>query len=211
MGDEGLDVAELFPDALHVQQFFHRAPALVALAPLRAWSHPDGEGLGEILVGMLLRVPPFHVPDVLARERDRAVEVAIRTAEGAKQLAPFRSLEKLVCIIESVPRFVAHVHHDLAGIFQVIHLALQALEFGVGEIKGNANHRLLRGASPFVGEIALRAELLQAFALQFPVKLLDKTLNGRSLELQPHLADGLGEDLLNVRRSFFEGAHGGRA
>jgi hypothetical protein len=37
---------------------------------------------------------------------------------------------------------------------------------------------------------------------------LHETLDGRSLELQAEILDGLGQDFLDVRRGFLEGAQG---
>ena len=42
---------------------------------LRQWERgrqPHGEGFGEILVRMLLRIPAFDVPHILPRKRNRA-------------------------------------------------------------------------------------------------------------------------------------------
>ena len=90
-----------------------------------------------------------------ARERHRLVFVAIGPAEGAEELAPLGGLVELVGVVEGVSGFVAQVHHDLARVLEVVHLALEPLQFRVGEVEGNADHRLARRASPLVGEVAL--------------------------------------------------------
>jgi len=48
---QGVDVLELL----------ERGPALVALAPVHTGRQPDSEGLGEVLVGVALRVPGLEV------------------------------------------------------------------------------------------------------------------------------------------------------
>src|SRR5205085_101414 len=65
--------------------------------------------------------------------------------------------------------------------------------------------RLARRASPFVRQVAEGPELLQALPLELAVELLDEALERRPLQLQAELLDGLGEDFLDVGRSFFEG------
>src|SRR3954467_9224739 len=99
---------------------------------------------------------------------------------------------------------MAQVHHDLARVLEIVHLFFQPLQFWIGQIERNADHRLFRRASPFVAQVARRAELADAFGLELPVELLHKTLERGALKLQPKLADGLGEDLLHFGRSFFE-------
>src|SRR3954465_13798844 len=106
---------------------------------------------------MFLRIPSFHVTDESSRKRYGLVVFAIRFAKWTKQLVPFRRFIKLIRVIESVSRFMAHVHHDLAGVFQVIHLALQLLQFWIGKIKRDSDDWLFRGTSPLIAQINERA------------------------------------------------------
>ena len=200
-------VAELAADAIHVEELLHRAPALVPLAPVGAWREPDGEGFGEVFVGMLLRVPAFHVAHELAREGNRFVVVAIGPTEGSEAVAPFFSFVERVGVVEGVSSLVAHVHHDLARVFNVVHRGLEALQFWVGEVERDSDDRLHVGAAPLVGEVALGPESLETLRFQLLVELLDEAFERGAFQLQAELLDGLGEDLLYLYRRFFEIGH----
>src|SRR5437868_6411629 len=46
---------------IHVFKFLQRPPLRVTLAPVQSRREPDREGLGEIFVGMALRIPVIQV------------------------------------------------------------------------------------------------------------------------------------------------------
>ena len=190
--DHRIGIAELAPDAIHVEQLLHRAPALIPLAPVGARRQPDREGLGKVFVGMLLRVPAFHVAHELARERDGFVVVAVRPPERPKLIAPFFGLVQRVRVIESVTGLMAQVHHDLPRIFNVVHLRFEALQFGVGQVERDSDDGLHVRAAPFIGEIALGTEPMQPLGVQLVVELLDEALEGRAFQLQAELPNRLG-------------------
>src|ERR1700691_2817489 len=104
--------------------------------------------------------------------------------------------------------FMAHVHHDLASVFQVVQLALELCQVRVGQIERNADDGLARGTSPFIGEITKRTEFVDALGFQFAIKLLNKSFQRRTLEFEPEFANGLGEYLLEFRSGFLEIVHG---
>src|SRR6185436_7651983 len=79
--DDRLGVGQLARHPLHVAEFAQSGPAFVLAPPGTARSEPDGERLSKILVGMLLRVPAFDMPDEVFAEWDRAVVVAIGAEE----------------------------------------------------------------------------------------------------------------------------------
>src|SRR6185437_2584122 len=158
---------------------------------------------------MLLCVPAFHVADELARKRHRPIQIAIRSPKRAEHFLPLWSLVERVGVIDRVPCLVTQIHHDLARIFEIVHLFFQSCQFGIGQIKRYSDHRLTGRTSPFVGEIAKRPELLQAFGFQLAVKLLHKALERRAFELEPQLPEGLAQYLLNFRRRFFKSRHSG--
>jgi hypothetical protein len=106
-----------------------------------------------------------------------------------------------------VSGLMTHVHHDLVSVFQVVHIALQLCQVRVGQVERNADDGLPRGASPFIGEITTGAELVDAFGFQFAIELLNESFDGRTLELEPQFANGLGEYLLEFRSGFLEIAH----
>ena len=106
-----------------------------------------------------------------------------------------------------MPGLVTHVHHDLARVFEVVHLALKLRQVRVGEIERNADDGLAGRASPFIGEITKRTELVDALGFQFAIKLLDESFERRALEFEPEFANGLGENLLEFGSGFLEIAH----
>ena len=121
---------------------------------------------------MFLRVPPFDMPHVLLAERHRPVIVPVRTKKRTEQAAPLRRGVKAIRVVENVPRLVAHIHHDLPFVFETVNRPLELPQLGIGEVEGDAEHRLLIRASPLVGQIADRPELLEAAALQLVVELM---------------------------------------
>ena len=81
---------ELAHQLVHVLELPQRRPALVALAPLRLRVEPDRERLGEILVGMALRVPGVEVDDEALAVGPRRVELGVGLARAAEELAARR-------------------------------------------------------------------------------------------------------------------------
>src|SRR3954451_7001898 len=102
---------------------------------------------------------------------------------------------------------VTHVHHDLASVFEVIHIALKLRQVRIGQIERNADDGFAGRTSPFIGEITRRTELADALRFQFAIQLLHESLERRTLKLQPQLANGLGKYLLEFRSGFFEMKH----
>jgi len=88
-------------------------------------------------------------------------------------------------------RLMTHVHHDLASVFQVVHIALKLCQVRGGQIERNADYGLARGTSPFIGEITKGTELVDALGLSFAVKLLHERSIGEPSSLSPEFANGL--------------------
>ena len=103
---------------------------------------------------------------------------------------------------------MTHVHHDLASVFQVVHIALKLCQVRVSQIERNADHGLARGASPLIGEITKRTEFVEALGFQFAIELLNEAFERRALKFEPEFANGLGEYLLEFRSGFLEITHG---
>jgi hypothetical protein len=156
---------------------------------------------------MLLRIPPGHVANILPRERYGTVIIAIGAPKRTEEIAPLSRLVELVCVIECVSGLMTHVHHDLASVLQVVHIALELCQVRVGQIERNAYDGLARGTSPFIGEITKRTKLVDALGFQFAIKLLNESFERRTLEFEPEFANGLGEYLLEFRSGFLEIAH----
>ena len=77
---------------------------------------------------------------------------------------------------------MTHVHHDLAHVFEVVHIPLKLCQIRVGQIERNPNDGLARGTPPFIGEITLRSELADSLGFEFAIKLLNKSFERRTLE-----------------------------
>src|SRR5438105_8098148 len=103
-----------------------------------------------------------------------------------------------------MPRLVAQVHHDRALVLEIVHLALEPRELGIGQVERDADHRMTIGSSPLVGEVAHRAEFLQALALALAMELLHEPFDRRAFEPEPELADALAEDLAHFGRRALE-------
>src|ERR1700757_3113050 len=102
---------------------------------------------------------------------------------------------------------MTHVHHDLARIFQVVHLALKLCKLRIGQIERNTDDGLAGRTSPFIGEITKRTELVDALGFQFAIQLLNESFERRTLQFEPEFANGLGEYLLKFRSGFLEIKH----
>ena len=73
--------------------------------------------------------------------------------------------------------------------FKIVRFLLELRQSRIGEIKRNTDDRLPRRTSPFVGEIARRAKLWQAFGGELAIELLDKALHRRPGQRKPQLAN----------------------
>ena len=122
---------------------------------------------------MLLRVPPFDVPDIVAAERNRLVVFPIGAKERTEQTPPFGRGVEAVGVVEDMAGLMAHVHHDLALVLERIDRLFELSQLWIGEVERNAEHRLLVRASPFVGQVADRTEFLEPAAVELLVQLPD--------------------------------------
>ena len=167
----------------------HRAPPTILLPPTGARRHPHRERLSKVLIGMLLRIPTRQVAHVVFRKQHWAIVFAVRPAIWSKQLLPLWRAVQPVSVIESMPCFVAQIHHDFAIGLEIIVLSLNLAEVRSSKIKRNSNHRLARRASPFVSQVNSGPELHDPFLFQLPVKLLHEFFDLRAVHLQPQIAD----------------------
>ena len=85
---------------------------------------------------------------------------------------------------------------------EIVHLALESREPRVREVERDADDRLAVGASPLVGEVAHRAEVAHALALELAIELMDEALDRRAFEAKTQLADALPEELFHICRVF---------
>jgi hypothetical protein len=87
--DHRLLVAELMHETVAVFEFHQGlGPVGVGRPPVRAGRHPDGEGLGPVLVGVLLGVPAGEVHDEPPAEGPGAILVDVRLGHGAEPFHP---------------------------------------------------------------------------------------------------------------------------
>jgi hypothetical protein len=107
--DLGRLLTELTHDVVDVLQLLEARPASIDLAPGRSGCEPHGKGLGEVFVGMLLRVPAGDVAHKLAREWARFILFQVRKHHVAEQRAPSFGFVQLVCVVERVARLVAQI------------------------------------------------------------------------------------------------------
>ena len=205
-----IDVGKHARHLVHVAQLPHGRPAFVSAPPGAAGSEPHRERLCEVFVGMLLRVPPLDVAHVVAAERHGPVLVAIRLLEGAENRAPVGARVQAVRVIEDVPRLVAHVAHDFAAVFEVVHRALQLAQVRIRQVERNPQDRLHVRAAPLVGEVAHGPELLQPPSLQLAVELPDVRLDGRSFQAKAQLADALAQHAAQLGIESLKGRHRSR-
>jgi hypothetical protein len=203
-------IAEPASHTINIAQLPDGRPCFVSAPPIRARRQPHGERFGEVFVGMLLRVPTCDVPHVLAAERHGTVPIAIAAVVRAEQSPPFGSGVEPVCVIERMTGLVTQVHHDLALVFEIVHLALEPRQVRIGEVERNADHRLPIGAAPPVGEVTHRTRALESLAVQLAMELMDEALDRGTFEPQSQLADALAEEGFDFRRGLLEIGHGQR-
>ena len=89
---------------------------------------------------------------------------------------------QLVRVVEGMPSLMPQIHHDLSRAFKVIVLLFNLRHIGPRQIKRNSNHRLSRGASPFVCQITTGMKLEDFFLFQLAIELLHKFFKRRSLD-----------------------------
>ena len=200
---------------VHVLEFYQRAPALVRLPPIETGRQPNGKRLGEIFVGMFLRVPPQNVTHEIARERIRAVPLTVGTGIWPEHLSPFRSVVQAVSIVERVPRLVPQVPHRFLRAFDGGGIVF--FDFGkssVGEIKRDADQGRPIRTSPLIAEIDRRPKL-ERLRGELLVELVDQLLEQRSTNLQSDIGDPLRQERMTLAfptgRSFFHSPQKGQA
>ena len=98
---------ELLHELVHVLELLQRRPVVVALAPLRVRVEPHRERLGEVLVGMALRVPGIEVQHEALAVRLRRVVLGILGRRRPEQLEPLAPALQLVGVVDGVPGLVA--------------------------------------------------------------------------------------------------------
>ena len=149
---------------IDVFQLLHRRPIAIPPPPSRPRRQPDGECLGEILVGMLLGIGPailagINMTDKLPARRLRMEHLAVGFRERAENIGPARLLPQPVGVADRMARLVTHQHHHHLLVFDFPGLLLfDPGQPFVGQIERDADHRHPVGTAPGIRQIASRAE-----------------------------------------------------
>jgi hypothetical protein len=198
--DLGRAVAQLGGGGVHVLELLQGgSPVPVPLSPVQAGGEPDREGLGEVLVRVLLCVPARDVGDVGPGEGLRLEVLLVRLVVVAEQRSPGGSLVQPVGVVEAVPRLVAEVHEDLPlRLHAASQLALDRLKRRVGEVERNADDRDPGRAPPLVAQVALRAQV-EAPGAELLVELVDEPVEVRPRQLEAEVLDAGAEEGLALR------------
>jgi hypothetical protein len=169
-------VGVFLENAIHVLELLERRPGLVALAPAGARRQPHGEGLGEVFVWMLLGVPAGDVLDVGAAEGLGLVVVTVGAAERPEQLAPLGRRVDPIGVVVGVAGLMAQVHHDLGVGLEIVDLALDRREPGVGEVERDADDRVPGRTAPLICQVEAGIPSAHALLEKFLPEAFDETL-----------------------------------
>ena len=114
VGHRRIDRAQLAHRAVAILQLGERLrPAGVLSRPVEPGGHPDGEGLGPVLVGVLLGVPARQVADVAAAERLGAVLLPVGPGHRAEPAHPVLPVVEPVGVVDHVPHLVPQVAQEV--------------------------------------------------------------------------------------------------
>ena len=178
---------------VHVFQLLQRLPAAVALAPLiRRRGHPDGERLGEVLVGVRLRVPVGEVPYEASAVGTRPVGfrriLRIGTAEYA---LPLLARGEMIGMIDGMAALVPqqHLAPFRCSSLHFQHLAqFKRLEPWMREIKREGDGRHAGWRKPLVAKVTIGPHSDSARG-QLVVKLPDSRLQFAPFDADPQIAN----------------------
>ena len=149
---------------VHVLQLLERRPVGVARPPVGVRVQPDRERLGEVLVGMALRVPAVEMQHEALAVRLRRVVVGILHVGRAEHLLPPPPLPQLVGVVDGVPGLVAQDLHAPLGraAFDLEHLRpLELLEPGMRQVERDRDARDAVGREPLRRQPEMRLEPAQ--------------------------------------------------
>ena len=156
--------ADLLHQPVHVQQLPHHRPGAIAGPPAGARRKPDGERLGEILVGVLLGIGAAigvdgDVLDVFAAQVVGAEDVAVGAGEAPEHLLPARAAPQAVGVVDGMAGLVAQQGHDALAVLDLPGLLLlDARQALIGQVERDADDRRPVGAAPAVGQVDIGLE-----------------------------------------------------
>src|SRR5690606_34837393 len=175
---------DLLHEAIDVLELLQCGPSGVAALPVAARFEPDGEGFGEVLVGMALRVPAAQVLHVPLARRVRAVGFRILRARAAEEPLPLTAAMQLVAVLDGVAALVAHDLHALVvrPALNLDELALlEPHEAGMQEIEGHGEAAHAAGREPLVAHPDVRLEA-DAARVELSVQLVDAVADPGTVE-----------------------------
>ena len=193
---------ELLHELVHVLELLQRRPVVVALAPLRVRVEPHRERLGEVLVGMALRVPGIEVQHEALAVRLRRVVLGILGRRRPEQLEPLAAALQLVGVVDGVAGLVAE-DLDAPVVRAALHLEhlalLELLEPGMREIERDGDAADAVRREPLVRQPVVGLE--REFAvLELGVQLRDARHQLAAFDGDAQVAHPDVEQLLVVQR-----------
>ena len=182
--------ADLPHQLVHVLELLERRPVLIAAAPVRSRIQPHRERLGEVLVGMALRVPVVDVQDEAAAVRLRRVELRVVDRRGPEQRLAAPAAAQHVGVVDRVTELVtqdAHAPRRRAPLDFEHLLALEPGEPRVRQVERNRDAGHAVGREPLVRQPEMRAEdhaALGQLRLEVADALLQRAAIDREIELR---------------------------
>jgi hypothetical protein len=206
--DDGLAIPARANGAIDVLELRKRGPPGVAFPPRIARREPHRKRFGEVLVGMLLRVPAGKMAYEIAAEGNGPVLFTIASSERTERSTPLGGLVEAIRVVECVPRLVTQVHHHLARALELVPLPLDSRESLVGEIERNADDRMARRTSPLVREVVPGMPPADSLRLELAREPMQERFDRRALDREPQRRERLIDELGDVLWS--RGRRGGR-
>jgi hypothetical protein len=205
--------ADLGHQRVHVLELLERRPAVVTRPPRRVWGEPHGERLGEVLVGMALRVPGLEMGDEATAVRTRRVVLGILGGREPEELLAAPAMAEAVGGVDSVPDLVAQDAHAplLAAAFDLEHLReLEPRQPRVRHVErdGDTGHAV--GGVPVVRQPEERPKVADAARFELAVERADARHQLATANAQAEIADAQIEQLLVRPRLPFLGRHDAR-
>ena len=143
--------------------------------PFARRRQPHRERLGEVLVGMALRVPRVEVKHVALAVRLRGVELRIGLGRRSKDVTPLAAAPQTVGVVDGMAGFVAQDAHAplVLAALHLEHLRLlELLEPRMRQVERDRNRRRAVRREPLVGQIEVNGAA-QALGGHLALKLGD--------------------------------------
>ena len=183
---------------IHVIELLDRPPARVTRFPVRFRRQPHRERLGEVFIGMTLRVPRIEVHHEALAVGPRIVELRVRLLRAAEQPAALLAQPQLECVVDHVAGLVAQDAHApfVLAAFHRQHLRfLEPFQARVRQIKGHRHRGLAIRREPLIRQVEVQREV-EAAIRQLFTQLRNAGFHHRPLEFQGEVRHPQVEELL---------------